>query len=728
MSTERYFKIRPRARLMSVLGEDMIRDQAVGLIELVKNSYDADATLVEIQLQNLKRGPDETTIIVSDNGSGMSLEDIEGKWLSPAVAHKEQAKRNRQRSALGRLPIGEKGVGRFAVQQIGRNLTIVTRAKNEPEIVVEIDWDQFSDETQYLEDIPINVVERDPQVFVGNSTGTVLTMSRARTAWNETLLKKVQRTLRRLQNPLPQEELGFTVRVTCPDYPDYQNVDPTDLLDRAHYEFRVLVMEDGTCDFEYVCKHPALQGRAISDSTNLLALARDRVQGSQPKCGQFYLNLYVWDRTASYLTQSKVTRPELDAHCGVSLYRDGLRVLPYGDPGDDWLFLDQDRIQNTDRIGNNQVIGLVMVDQSTNLALRDKTNREGLIENEAFQDLRILTRAAISLFTSHWKNDRPSDMSPVPGQSHSTSMTQVKETATAIRGSASDNIRVTIPPKPQTVEPVGVKPPDVGPVDPSGTRTPTVDISQREAVDILISELEGVQSSFQERERQLQVLMHLAATGMAAERVAHEFGRQVTAAFTALGELKSSGNIGLLTPFRVLETCLTTLRNELRLLAPFETIRRAEPSKELSVRDVAKLALTLNQNIPGFTSVEWSIEGQDFNAKAREGSVAQAIDNLMNNAAYWASTRNQARVGIVLVPSHKAVLIVDNGPGVHKEAIPNLGKPFFSMKADGRGLGLYIATELMKTIGGRVSLAGADFEQHVPEWATGATFLIEFPN
>jgi HSP90 family molecular chaperone len=125
------FAFRPRARLVAVLGEHLISDQAVGLIELVKNSYDADATEVTVELLQLADA-EATTVLVKDNGSGMTLEDITQKWLSPAVDHKDQAKREVRRSALGRLPLGEKGVGRFAVHQIGRKLELVTRARGHP--------------------------------------------------------------------------------------------------------------------------------------------------------------------------------------------------------------------------------------------------------------------------------------------------------------------------------------------------------------------------------------------------------------------------------------------------------------------------------------------------------------------------------------------------------------------------------------------------------------------
>src|SRR5438874_5121056 len=143
-------QFRPRARLVSILGEHLISDQAVGLIELVKNAYDADATEVKVQLLGLAN-PETTTVIVSDNGTGMTIADIETKWLSPAVDHKERDKRENRRTRLGRLPIGEKGVGRFAVHQIGRRLELVTRAAESPEIVVPLDWDRFDSGDSYLD-------------------------------------------------------------------------------------------------------------------------------------------------------------------------------------------------------------------------------------------------------------------------------------------------------------------------------------------------------------------------------------------------------------------------------------------------------------------------------------------------------------------------------------------------------------------------------------------------
>jgi len=449
-SAKRQIAFRPRARLVSILGEHLISDQAVGLIEPVKNAYDADATEVEVQIFGLD-SPDTTTVIIRDNGTGMSLTDIEDKWLSPAVDHKEQDKRENRRTRLGRLPIGEKGVGRFAVHQIGRKLELVTRGAGLPEIVIRIDWDRFECGDTYLDSVGVPIEERDPDVFVGDATGTLIRIEKARSLWTRQLLEKVHRTMRRLQSPLKDPGARFKIVLQCPGYPEYEDIDPTDILERAHYEFQAPVDETGQCDFEYHCRHPAVPQRSKSGTENLVPLAGKELQGNSPRCGPFWINLYVWDRAKDYLAQAGISAKELNAQCGVSLFRDGLRVLPYGEPGDDWLLLDQERIQDpSGRISNNQVVGLIQVLQEKNLQLRDKTSREGLIENDAFQDLRAMARTAIRLFTGHWKKDRPRDEGT--GRVRHGALAAAKIVATALEKSAREDVEVEIPVPAPTAE------------------------------------------------------------------------------------------------------------------------------------------------------------------------------------------------------------------------------------------------------------------------------------
>jgi signal transduction histidine kinase len=707
---------------VAILGEHLISDQAVGLIELVKNCYDADATEVTVDLLNLQ-DPDRTTVIVTDNGYGMSLQDVTEKWLSPAVDHKERSKQAQIRTPLGRLPIGEKGVGRFAAHQMGRRQEMVTRAPESLEVILELDWDEFDDGSRFLDEVQFNVWAREPEVFTGRRTGTRITMRSARTPWDRRLLSKVHRALRRLQSPLQDEEkFRFTVQLKCPEFPEYENIDVTDVLDRAHYEFRALMSADGECDFEYECKHPALPRRSKNGTTDLTQYAEDEMQGEQPQSGPFWMNIYVWDRTKDHLQAAGVSRQELDGQCGVSLFRDGLRVLPYGEPGDDWLFLDQERIQApAERIGNNQIIGLIHVDQSNNLLLRDKTNREGLIENAAFLDLRALARAAIRLFTTYWKNDRP--RSEPAERRRKGSLQQARQIATCVRDSASDEIEVTIPAGETTDNNA----------DPKGNGEPSegILVSQRRAVEVLIQQLDGVEHDMRSRDEKLDVLLHLAATGLAAERVVHEFGRQVVAANESLNKLRSftRGREREAEAVNGVENCLQTLRNEFRVLAPYEAVQRSQRAKSVSVREAAELALQLNRGLLQEGGIEAAVEGGDFEARCRPASLVQVLDNLVHNACYWTGTVPKhavRRISVLIDADERRTLVVDSGPGIHEEAKEHMFDPFFTMKAGGKGLGLYISAELAAHCGGALRTASDEERLSLPDWAKGAAMVLEF--
>lgn len=707
---------RPRARLVSVLGEHLISDQAVGLIELVKNSYDADATHVLVEITDTAE-TEKTCVVVKDDGFGMTLSDVQDKWLSPAVDHKDKAKREQKRSPKGRLPIGEKGVGRFAVHQLARRFELVSRAKSEREVVVQLDWDEFDEGGRFLDNVEFPVLVREPEVFTGAKTGTRLTMMRARSPWQERLLKKVNRTLRMLQSPLRETGTSFEVKLKCPEYPQYENLAPSDIISKAHYEFRALVTGEGQCDYEYICQHPELAPRKKTDSQSLIPLAKDDLQGDEPACGQFYLNLYVFDRTKNLLAERGVSRQELDAQCGVSIFRDGLRVLPYGEPGDDWLFLDQDRIQApSERIGNNQTIGIVQVDQSSNLSLRDKTNREGLIENDAFLDLRAMIRAAIKLFLAQWKRDRPRPEGGSPRRRGS--VVQAKTIATAIKKSARDDVKVQVPPDSL---------PD-GRNDTAAGKPATV--TQPQALEFLIENLDGAEQTMKERERRLEVLLELAGTGLAAERVVHEFGRQVKGALEALGTARAAlrSNEAASDALATMEACLGALRNEFRVLAPFEAVERAQKAASVDVREAAELALALHRSEFEASKIEAIVEGGGFSVRGRAAALVQVLDNLVHNACYWLSTGKKfRRLGILIDKKRKSIIVADSGPGVQDDAVDHVFDPFFTMKAGGRGLGLYISQELMRVMGGRLRLATEDDSTGLPKWATGAVFVVELP-
>jgi len=721
---------RPRARLLSLLGEQLISDQAVGLIELVKNSYDADATRVEVAILGLSTA-ESTRIEVRDNGIGMSRVDIEEKWLSPAIDHKERQKKAKSRSSRGRLPIGEKGVGRFAVHQLGRKFTLITRMADQPEVVLEIDWDTFDSGDTFLDDVPVTLFERTPQLFTNDQTGTYMLIERARANWSEPMLAKVHRALRRLQSP-HKAMSDFRISLSCPDYPAYERIDSSDVLERAHYVFRGYVTAEGWLDYEYRCQHPALpERRNTEDNLNLIPLAhKEMASFSGNGCGPFHLTFYVWDRTQEYLNQSGVARADLDAMSGVSLFRDGLRVLPYGEAGNDWLDLDKERINNpSQRISNQQIIGFIEVQQEDTPGLRDKTNREGLIDNAAFRDLRALVRAAMNVFTSQWTRDRPrvEPRTPAP----KTALQQAKSLASAVAESARDDVAVTLPP-PQITPPARPSTQPVAPGQqialPLPPDAPSPYVTQRQALRELIEHLdqaEAYQSQCEaDASQREQVLTHLAATGMAAERVAHEFGRQVHAALEALSDIRhlGRGDSKVAQAIRTLDTCLGTLRNEFRVLAPYEAGWRLQRTQPSSIRDAAELALKLNDHLIGEYGIEAAIEGSDFSVVARPASLVQVFDNLIHNACTWLAGANNSRhISITLIATTGTVLISDTGPGIPPHLGDQIFEPFITLRNGGRGLGLYITRELLRSMQATIALGPVRCDK------PGAMFVLHFP-
>ena len=146
---------RPHARIITMIGNQLIRNEKVALMELLKNSYDADASWVQIRFINFDRKDDElkinkdSIIEIEDNGLGMSFDIIKESWINPASPYKFLLKKKgKERTKKGRIIQGEKGIGRFAVFKLGSTIEIITRSseKNSDEIYLKSDLSMYDSE------------------------------------------------------------------------------------------------------------------------------------------------------------------------------------------------------------------------------------------------------------------------------------------------------------------------------------------------------------------------------------------------------------------------------------------------------------------------------------------------------------------------------------------------------------------------------------------------------
>ena len=327
---------RPRAKLLRLLGEGLISSEYVAVVELVKNAYDADARQVVLSIVGLNE--DEGAIIeIRDDGVGMPLETVLNEWMEPAFSSKRVGPK--KRSSSGRHHLGEKGVGRFAADKLGERLELVTRAVDEPEILVHALWGSFDDD-KYLDEVPVRWRARSPLEFPGVSHGTVLRIMDLRRPWNEQMVQRLREALGRLITPRRLVS-GFNILVECDELPALGGPVRSPLLSKAPYWLEGAVDDDGTMSYSA----SFCGGRKTCDLRS-----RDSVHfGSsiglrRPLCGGFALSLHVWDldavaRGSSLMDRS--LRTSLKSVSGVSIYRDGFRVLPYGERGNDWLDLGQ---------------------------------------------------------------------------------------------------------------------------------------------------------------------------------------------------------------------------------------------------------------------------------------------------------------------------------------------------------------------------------------------------
>lgn len=698
----------PKARLIKILGEHLIKDATVGLLELVKNSYDADSTYCEIKMISLNKS--DARIIIKDNGIGMDLETFLKKWMNPATGHKEEQKQRKERTRLGRLPLGEKGVGRFAAQQIGNKLTIISKSNNSnQELLVEIDWTKFDNNKLDLRDVEVEYRLQTPSYFTEDEdSGVILEITGLKYPWTEQSIKNIAGVLKRMKSPFKNIN-DFEVRLNfedCPtEYSLYENLELSDILDKAHYKLYGIVDKKGNLDFEYECNLPGQKKLLRNDTINLREFGTVAAINENFNCGGFLINFYHYNKTLD--KQSGFNKKDIDELSGVSVFRDGIRVLPYGEKGNDWLGLDNQRVQDTSFIGNDTIIGLVEIDQIENISLIDKANREGLIENKSYDHFVKLVFACVDLLYKEKIKDRP----------------KKEKKAEESKKEISDKLH-------------GIK---------QNLERTTKEISKENFVpdnQLIVNLTEAqesigeIQNQFNEAVEDLETsnkrLFHLAGTGLAAERFTHEFSRLVSGANDALGRLKNqidTSNAKIKREVDAISGALEALRNDIRLLGPVFYIKKVANEKDLDLKEVISNSLLLMENSMKKAGIKYEILGSSFNAKMREGSCMQIFVNLLDNSVYWLSKKTETDNRIVKIifdsPSN-SIYFTDNGPGVVSRYRDKIFEPFFSMKGEtGRGLGLYIAKEILEEKKWDIILVDKESYSGLLE---GASFKIIFSN
>ncbi|MCX6924743.1 MAG: ATP-binding protein [Verrucomicrobia bacterium] len=367
-------KMRPRARLIGLIGDELISDEPVALVELVKNAYDADADKVTVKFEGERvERPDKIT--VADDGSGMDLDTVLNCWFEPGTISKRKQERSPEK---GRLYQGAKGIGRFAAARLAEFLFLESKKRGDKEgVLVLLEWGKF-DEDSYLDEI---AVEYEVRPIADLSCGTRLTLERLRKGWTADDYGELHTRLSRLISPF-NEVKDFEILLEIPAAPELSGrVAPPELILQPKYHLKGKLDEEGRFngtlffnkELRKTFKHHKLGGK-----------------DARPPCGAFGVEIRAWDRDKEGLEPLgkelglgiAEMRRTLNAFCGVSIYRDGFRVYPYGQKGNDWLNLDSRSRQNPVQcLANNQIVAAIQLSREWNPELKDRANREGMVLN-----------------------------------------------------------------------------------------------------------------------------------------------------------------------------------------------------------------------------------------------------------------------------------------------------------------------------------------------------------
>ena len=425
-------QVRPYARLLTMLGEQLIKNDRVALVELIKNSYDADATAVRVGFDGLNSHDRKVmSVVLADNGSGMTEKIIRDHWLNPATPTKLVAKVATPTTPLGRVMQGEKGIGRFAMFKIASTARVVTRADDSADEFV-IDFDlSFLDQDansagspEFVDQIQVNLTRRTPDVFDGSnpdglesSHGTRIELTGLRANWTPNAIRGTFRDVQRLRPLVPppsvekdaKPDAPFKVMFQADGRPlpfDMDSEPDLGSLLENRARFRVEGIFDAATR-EFLMSVNGEEHTIPLDDANVRALRTykkyftEEIEGRPLTCGSFNFAFYVFDLLSNAPDQYRLENDEkalVKSH-RIYLYRDGVRVLPYGDAQDDWLQLDVIRgTQRADQVlSNDQTVGFVYIRQSENPQLRDKTNREGLLEEgDAYADFVAVLQVAVA--------------------------------------------------------------------------------------------------------------------------------------------------------------------------------------------------------------------------------------------------------------------------------------------------------------------------------------------
>lgn len=663
-------------------------------------------------------------IEIDDDGEGMSARTLRDVYLTIGTRNRVRQREERMR-ATGRdkkkregerVILGEKGLGRLSAMRLGDAMEVFTGVQGEKSWNnLEIDWNEFANAAD--EDIGNIVVEPEKGGKKDETdTGTLIRITALTSDWSQTKLEEMATEhFSKLVDPFARKKLPLTISFNGSDIeiPEFASF----ILEHAHGVFLAEYGVDGRVgprlQAEMNYRLRKRKGSFDFRGIDLVASANGASRQTLERVGPFSLEVYWFNRRILSKIEgigdlSTVRRLLAMWAGGVSLYRDGFRVNPYGGPNDDWLDLDRHAFSTSGfKLNRGQVVGRANITKEDNPYLSDQTNREGLTDGPEKQ-------AFVGMLSSSMEHFRQFVVD-VDDELQRAERVYADDAIDRFR-QEDDRIEALLP---RLIEALAKT---------AEGRRLTKQV--KESLGALREAAEMVEVASQAQEQERERVMHLASIGLLIEVLAHELYRATAGGLRTIRSARSGKDRrSVSVSLRVLEAQLRTLQKRLRVLDPLSTNAR-QTKEEFEITE------WVDEIVEGYSRQARRAKRIEFTTSvvppkgrrvitAVKGMFVQVIENLLSNSVYWIvemdkydrgpgkAARGEELIGsieVTIEPYEGRVTVTDTGPGIPEDRRETVFQPFFTTKRqkEGRGLGLYIARQIAEYHGGTLKLGEAN--------------------
>lgn len=705
------FRVHPR--VFESLGNDLVTDDIVAVIELVKNSYDALAINVRLKFdENESYG---RYLEIEDDGHGMTREVLENVWCLVATPFKAQNPMAKSEKNQRRV-VGNKGLGRLSALRLGGKLRMLTQAKNSPCWQVDVDWSTLSKTDSLSEGFVVCAEYPEESPFSETGSGTRLTVYDLNSRWEENRISELRENLARLVSPFSQVDEFNISLVSREGFFDRKiKIDAPEFLDNPKYLMRGRADGNGNVRAEYRFAPVSSEGipREKPIEKKWMDIHGDNENdrhiriptSSSPekaRCGPFDFEIRAWDIAGAdteeianrFNLKKSHVRKAIRAHRGISIYRDGILVLPKSDKTRDWLDLDLRRVSRVGtRMSTNQIIGYVSISAERNPAIKDTSDRERLVSRDEVAEFEAIMKTAVTLL----ENERDLDKRERDKEEQKTDLLFDRLSAKDLRDEIAELSKRGKP--------------------------------ASEAVPSIEKHAKNLEEAKKTLQKRFVYYSRLATIGAIASMLVHEIRNQTTVIGDFLDSFekhRESPNGKLTEEHRMAVEAVNSLEHLSDTFLPLASRNFRRGNRRGAIlEEHIKGCAEIRREAMEKTKIECRVPESETPVAVDPGELDAIILNLLQNAEYWlgkSGRREEVDFHVERIDEGRRVRVSvhDTGPGIEEEDIEKIFWPGVTRKPNGIGMGLTVASEL-------VSAYGGDMSTIRPGVRGGASFVFDLP-